>query len=880
MVGQTLGHYEITDQLGKGGMGEVYRAKDQKLGRDVAIKVLPEEFAKDVDRVARFQREAKVLASLNHPNIAAIYGLEESTGTNFLVLELVEGETLADQLTRGPIPVEDSLKLALQIAEALEAAHEKGIVHRDLKPANIKITPEGKVKVLDFGLAKAFAGEQADLNLSNSPTLSNAATQQGVILGTAAYMSPEQARGKPVDKQADIWAFGCVFFEILTGSAAFSGNDVTDILAAVIRSEPDFEKVPARVRPLLRRCLQKDPNKRLRDIRDAKLELEEALASPNEVLVPQIATTEPRTKLRMMLPWLAVSVILASIITGLAVWRLKPQESRPIAKFSCILPADLTLIADYKQAIAISADGSRFVCATNKGFYLRSMDQPQGSIIPGTEGLGGNPFFSPDGQWVGFWSERDKQLKKIPISGGLPVTICNAAQNFNMLWSADNEILFDEDGKRIMRVSADGGIPEKIFESKNERVFAPQLLPDGANLLLTLSPLARSMEMKIAVQSLGSGTRKELFAGADAQYTDTGHLVYIQGGTLFAVPFDADKLKVTGGHVPMVQNIAGTPARYAVSNSGALVYIPSIGGLATERILVWVDRDGKEEAMDAPPRAYAYAHLSPDATRVALDIRDQENDIWILDLIRGPMTRLTFDPGENVGGIWTPDGTKVAYSGERDGKNNIWLQAADGSGSPELLIKTPETGLHPEAFSPDGKQLLFTGGPGSGDIRLLSIGTDATPKQLLASKYNEYNAHISPDGRWMAYQSNESGRSEIYVRSFPGVNAHRFQISTEGGERPLWSKNGRELFYFLPPGIMMSVPVETGSSFKAGAPKVLFKGEYFSGYNRTQYSVTPDGRRFLMIRNAAAKLSGAPPPQQVNVVLNWFEELKKRVPKK
>jgi Tol biopolymer transport system component/predicted Ser/Thr protein kinase len=874
MIGKTLAHYEISAQIGRGGMGEVYQAKDTKLGRDVAIKVLPEEFARDADRVARFQREAKLLASLNHPNIAAIYGLEEAEGTHFLVMELIEGDTLRDRIKSGPVPVEEALKLALQMAEALEAAHEKGVIHRDLKPANIKVTPEGKVKILDFGLAKAYVGGQENISPMDSPTISAAATQQGVILGTVAYMSPEQAKGKSVDKRADIWAFGVVLFEMLTGRQLFTGETASETLASVMKSEPEWDNLPPnlhpRIRLLLERCIEKDPKNRYSGISDARVDIQKVLADHSGVIVQPVTAAEPRTRLRTMLPWLGVALVLGGIIAGLVVWRLKPREPRPIARFSCTLPADLTLITENRQAVTISPDGSRFVCATNKGLYLRSMDQLQGNIIPGTEGAVGTPLISPDGQWVAFLSGRDNQLKKIPISGGSPVTICSAGYIANALWSADNIILFDEDVKRIMRVSADGGIPEMIFEGKNEYVYAPHLLPDGTNLILTLSPVDRPTDMKIAVQSLESGTRKELFAGQDARYLDTGHLVYVQGGTLFAVPFDADRIKVMGGPVPMVQDVAGIPARCAVSDFGALVYVKGEEGLSAKRIIVWVDRNGNEEAIDAPPRAYAYAHLSPDATRVALDIRDQESDVWIWDLARETLTRLTSDPAEDYGGIWNPDGTKVVYGNQ----GKIYQQPADGSGSPELLH---EGGGFSHEFSPDGKYLLITD-QSPYNIKLLNIDAGEAPKPLLASKFNEYNAHISPDGRWMAYQSDRSGALEIYVCPFPDVNANLYQISTEGGERPLWNKNGRELFYFLPPGIMMSVPIETSPSFKAGTPKVLFKGEYFSRANGTQYSVTPDGNRFLMMKDAAAKPGSAPLPQQIDVVLNWFEELKQRVP--
>jgi serine/threonine-protein kinase len=475
MIGKTLGHYQITTQLGKGGMGEVYQAKDQKLGRDVAIKVLPEEFARDTDRVARFQREAKLLASLNHPNIAAIYGLEASEGTNFLVLELVEGETLADRIKAGPVPVEETLKLALQIAEALEAAHEKGVIHRDLKPANIKVTPDGKVKVLDFGLAKAFAGEQAELNLSNSPTLSNAATQQGVILGTAAYMSPEQARGKAVDKRADIWAFGCVLYEMLTGQATFQGEDVTEILAAVVKSGPNLDLLPEnlhfRVREVIIRCLQKDLKRRYTSITDARYEIEQALADPSGVLVQLVAGVEPRTRLGTILPWVAAAIVLTAIIAGVAVWNLKPSKPQPVSRFYYELPKDQQSNPGAPN-LAVSPDGRQFAYSTNKGLYLRSIDELDARLIPGTDENPVVPFFSPDGQWLGYYSLVDKKLKKIFIRGGAPVVLCDAPLFIGANWGVDNMIVYSPLRRGIMRVSENSGIPEEIVKAERDNLLS------------------------------------------------------------------------------------------------------------------------------------------------------------------------------------------------------------------------------------------------------------------------------------------------------------------------------------------------------------------------------------------------------------------------
>ena len=472
MIGKTLAHYEITSQLGKGGMGEVYQAKDRKHGRDVAIKVLPEEFAKDSDRVSRFQREAKLLASLNHPNIAAIYGLEESSGTNFLVLELVEGDTLADRIKAGPVPIEESLKLALQIAEALEAAHEKGIIHRDLKPANIKVTPDGKVKVLDFGLAKAFAGDQ-EANLSNSPTLSDAATQQGVILGTAAYMSPEQAKGKTVDKRADIWAFGVVLFEMLTGRQLFKGETVSETLAAVLMREPDFSTLPPnlhpRIRLLLERCLEKDVKNRYGSIGDARVDIQKALADPSGVLVQPIAGAEPRTRLQTILPWVAAAIVLTAIVAGVAVWKLRPPEPKRVIRFDYEFPASQQFSdktsGPFQYPLAVSPDGTKFVYLTTEGLYLRSMEALDARLIPGTDKDSVQFFFSPDGQWIGYFSQSDQKLKKVAISGGGPAILCDAGTSvFGGGWDSEETIVYSHFPSGIMRVSANGGTPENLLK--------------------------------------------------------------------------------------------------------------------------------------------------------------------------------------------------------------------------------------------------------------------------------------------------------------------------------------------------------------------------------------------------------------------------------
>jgi serine/threonine protein kinase len=919
MIGKTLGHYQITSQLGKGGMGEVYRAKDQKLGRDVAIKVLPEEFARDADRVARFQREAKLLASLNHPNIAAIHGLEESVGTNFLVLELVEGETLADRIKKGPIPVEESLKLALQIAEALEAAHEKGVIHRDLKPANIKVTPDGKVKVLDFGLAKAFAEEQ-EVNLSNSPTLSDAATQQGVILGTSAYMSPEQAKGKTVDKRADIWAFGAVLFEMLTGRQLFTGETVSETLASVLKSEPEWNQLPtnlhSRIRLLLERCLKKEPKNRYSGISDARVDIQEALADPSGVLAQPITALEPRRKLRTILPWVAAAIVLGGIIAGVAVWRLKPPEARKVMRFTYELPEGQEFSNPSTPVLAVSPDGNLFVYGTTEGLYLRSIDALDARLIAGTDKSSLQPFFSPDGQWVGYWSQSDRKLKKVAISGGAPVALYDGGPLFGgASWdSAETIVYSDILSGGIKRISANGGTPESLIKASITNIkeigvpITPQMLPDGENLLFTsLFDQNAPDTHQIVIQSLKSGERKVLFKGGIAtRYLPTGHLLYVlannNSGSLFAMPFNLDKLRVTGGPLPVLEGlIAG-----AISNSGTLVYVsqPKIaaeskseavakGAASSGGTLVWVNRQGKEELLEAEPNEYGFFKISPDGTRVALTVGEMgKSDIWIWDLGRKIMTRLTFDEGQDSSPLWTADGKRIVYFSAREGgvMGGIYRKAADGTGEVEKLGSASDRGLFPFSWSRDGKTLvLFEVGlsPLQTDIGMMSMEGDHARKPLLQERYFEDYPRISPNGRWMAYESNESGKHEVYVRSFPDVNnGGRWQVSTNGGDSPLWSPDGRELFYRSGDSFM-AVAVETEPTFSPAKPKVLFKGTYVSldaPFDFTLWDISPDGKRFLMIKPTPASTGATPAAAgsrpKINIVLNWFEELKQRVPVK
>jgi eukaryotic-like serine/threonine-protein kinase len=880
MIGKTLGHYEITSLLGKGGMGEVYQAKDLKLGRDVAIKVLPEEFAKDADRVARFQREAKLLASLNHPNIAAIHGLEESGRTNFLVLELVEGETLADRIKAGPVPVEEALKLALQIAEAFEAAHEKGVIHRDLKPANIKVTPEGKVKVLDFGLAKAFAGEQESLNLSNSPTLSNAATQQGVILGTAAFMSPEQARGKSVDKRADIWAFGCVLYEMLTGQEAFQGEDVTEILAAVVKGSPDLSLLLAnlhcRVREVIVRCLQKDLKKRYHDIADAKYELEQALSDPGGVLLHPVAAMEPQNKLRTILPWAAAALVLGLIIAGVAVWIWRAPEPPQIVRFDYELPDDQQFPSDLDDPVlAVSPDGKQLAYSTPKGIYLLSVDQMAAKLIQGTEGNPLHPFFSPDGKWIGYIGEADQKLKKIPVNGGVPVTICDSAfVNGRCWWCSDNTILYNVMPNDLMRVSANGGTAQPIVRTKAAIPSSPQLLPNEKFLLYeSHGPSTHT----VIAQMLGSNEPQKLLAGVGARYLPTGHLLYGAGNALFAVAFDPDKLEVSGGSISVLEGVylLDSP-QYAVSDSGTLAYIPGKAIAESGRTIAWVSRDGKEELLRTSPNFYTAPRISPDGTKVALSIEVERGaDIWIWDLARNAMTKLTSDEGSELSPLWSRDGKHIFYGSENE-RSGIYRKAANGTGE-GIKVGSAQYEANSLSWSGDGKMLVFESSTTLG-IGTLSVEGKQEAKSLLQGKQFTVNPDVSPDGKWMAYTSEESGRMEIYVRPFPDVNSGKWPVSINGGQEPRWSPSGRELFY-RNGDEMVAVTVETTPTFKAGLPKVLFRGKYFSSFGHN-WDISPDGKRFLMIKNIQGELSSAEGPRKINIVLNWTEELKRRVPVK
>ncbi|MBI4886566.1 MAG: serine/threonine-protein kinase [Acidobacteria bacterium] len=924
-IGTRIGPYEITGTLGAGGMGEVYRGRDARLARDVALKVLPATFADDPERLARFQREAQVLAALTHPNIGAIYGLEEqsdvvsgsSRTTRALVLELVDGDTLADRIARGAIPVDEALGIARQIAEALEAAHEQGIVHRDLKPANIKVSAEGVVKVLDFGLAKltgpAEAGHYvpglARADATASPTITTPAmmTGVGVILGTAAYMAPEQAKGRPADKRSDIWAFGCVLYEMLTAKRAFEGEDVSDTLAAVLRAEPDWsalpQTVPASVRALLEGCLTKDRRQRIADVSTPLFVMRQPAPQVSGPSAPDSARAweaghgalpAPRRPLwRRALPY-AVAVAVTTAAAAAVAWRVWPAP-RPlqISRFDYVLPEGRLFRNIGRPTVAFSPDGRYVVYNATGGLYLRAMDELQARLIPGTEAGLTNPFFSPDGQTVAY--EQGSELKRVSISGGAPVVICAvkggaAGGMFGASWGTDNTILFGQP-EGIMRVSANGGTPELAIKAgEGEQVYGPQWLPDGDSVLFSVTTgkgMTRWDQAQIVAQSLRTGERKVVLrGGSDARYLPTGHLVYALGETLLAVAFDADRLEVAGGPVSVVEGImradtratASATANYGVSDEGTLVYgtgsvAPSFGALA------WVDRNGKAEPLSDRQAPYRAPRVSPDGARVAVAMQnpDGNEDIWVVDVERGTHTRLTSDPGIDTVPLWTPDGTHITFSsGRAGGASALYRMSADGSGAVEELTKA-STNQGATSWLSDGTALAFYDVGGSYDIFTVKPGE--SPVRFSETSFREQGPAFSPDGRWLAYSSDETGQAEIYVTRYPGPGG-RTAISTGGGRSPRWSSNGRELFY-RNGRQMIAVAVEPGQTLRTGTPRVLFEGEYVQELENVgahNYDVSRDGQRFLMIVPAPSEKPGENARQRIVVVQNWFEELRRRVP--
>ena len=877
MIGEKLLHYEITARLGEGGMGEVYRATDTRLNREVAIKVLPEAFVEDTERLARFDREAKLLASLSHPNIGGIFGLEESDPHRFLVLELIEGDTLAERLAGGSIPLGEALPIALQIADALQAAHAQGIVHRDLKPANIKLAPGGPsgptVKVLDFGLAKAWEQPGGAPDLTLSPTLSAQMTQVGVILGTASYMSPEQARGQEADKRADIWSFGVVLFEMLAGGRIYGGDTVTDILGAIVHKDPDWSvlppNLPAGVTRLLKRCLEKDRAHRLQDIGDARLEIEEALEGPVEV-----DTAQRQTNLTRWLPWSIAA--LALMAAGWALMRgqaASPAEPQGIARYTVLLPNDHT-ISRTGQSVALSPDG-KTVAVTSMlesggGVFLRSRESFEVRRIEGTEGSA-DVFFSPDGRWLGF--VKDGEIRKVSLAGGTPSTLSGGApEPYGAAWGDDGTIVFAGSwGGTISRVPAAGGVPEALTRLDRDAGEAahlwPEILPGSQTVLYTAwSPLGGG---QTSIVAFTVGTRETEFLLPDARvprYSATGHLLFMRGGTLMAVPFDAERVELQGDPVPLEEDVRRYSNSYGavfdVSADGDLVFQGG-GEWEAKRELVWVDRRGHFEPALEDQRDFARPTLSPDGQRLAVTVRGPVFNIWVYDLVRGTRGQLTRE-ADNGAAEWLPVGNALVHWSNLGGPYGIYQTEADGSSAPTLLVEA-EGDLGGPAISPDGRTLIFENTPpGDNDgLFVLDLEQEGEVVTFVDSDGNDRNPEFVPDGRWVAFQSDQSGRVEIYVAPFPGPGA-TWLVSSGGGHDPEWSRDGRELYYWQG-NKFMAVAVDAEADLRLGKPEMLFESDQFAD----SYAVGADGR-FFMVRQL---IEEGPEKRLLDLVLNWPGEL-------
>jgi serine/threonine-protein kinase len=890
-AGTRLGAYEITGLLGVGGMGEVYRARDTKLNRDVAIKILLPAVANDPDRLSRFTREAHVLASLNHPNIGHIHGIEDADGTRALVMELVEGPTLADRLDEGAIALDEALSIAGQIALALDAAHERGIIHRDLKPGNIKVRSDGAVKILDFGIAKATGPLGTNPSQSLSTTVTEMRTQTGMILGTPGYMSPEQASGRALDKRTDMWAFGCVLYEMLTGRQAFVGENASDTLAQILTRAPDWDALPAdtpaTIRRLLRRTMEKDPKRRLDSAAVAGLEIHDALSPPaGETDLPV-----PPRRSRALVSMAAVAG--TAVITAAVAWVLLRPTSEapepPASRFSIVPTSASPLnVSGLDRNLALSPDGRYLVYRAGGSLLggspliVRPIDQLDARPLPGISNAFG-PFFSPDGRWIGFFD--GGELKKMPIEGGPAITLCRInGRSLGAGWADDNTIVFatTDESSGLWRVSAEGGepaaltTPSAVPQEGGHRF--PSTLPDGRGVLFTISA-GQVDDAQVAVFDLETAQTKTLIRGAsDAEYVKTGHLIYAAAGALRAVRFDLATLTVLSDPVSVVDSVmmtANGAANYAISQTGTLAYVPAGASAVTTspRSLVWVDRNGREEPIKAPPRPYGVPRLSPDGARVAVELLDQENDIWIWDFNREALTRLTFDAGFDVMPLWTPDSRRVIFASTRAGVPNLYAQAASGAGPVDRLA-TSERSQMATSSTPDGKNLF---GFEDGRVIVVPLAAGGSPSAVARPLFNGGFPEASPDGRYLAYQSAESGRNEVYVRPLVEVDGGRWQVSSGGGTRPVWASSGRELFYLDESQRLTVVPVEmSGSTFTAGNPVRVLDTSFANPFPARWYDVSQDGQRFLMVKDNASASSSAPP--SMVVVEHWFGELNARVP--
>jgi eukaryotic-like serine/threonine-protein kinase len=884
-AGTRLGPYEITSKLGEGGMGIVWKAKDSHLRRDVALKVLPEGFTSDPERLARFEREARLLAQLNHPNIAQIYGFEASGETHALVMELVDGPTLAERLAKGPLPFKESLSIALQIAQALEEAHEKGIVHRDLKPQNIKASPEGKVKVLDFGLAKALdpvsmAGS-SPLDLALSPTLTFQSSREGVILGTAAYMSPEQARGAAVDKRTDIWAFGVVLWEMLVGRRLFDGPSVPDVLGAILRQEVDFAALPSGVPPsirrLLRRCLERDPKNRLHDIADARLVIEDlGRQSADEPADTKSAPTGKRPRAWRALPWALAALAAATAI--LVAWqpgnRTKNEALAP-SVFGVLIPPPQFLARSQSPLLDLSADGRTllFVAESDRPatIYRRTLDRLAIAAVEGSEGAE-HPLLSPDGQWIAYFA--DGKLRKVPARGGAAVDLAEARAPRGATWLADGSLIFSPlFNTGLWRIAASGGEPKPVTTidpAKGERSHRwPQALPDGRTLIFTVGLVSSPGEYDTAtIEALriDTGERRTILEGARmARYTSLGYLVFQRQERLLAVRFDASKLERRGEPFVIEEGVGGDSSSgagyFGLSAGGTLAFVPE-ASIATERALLLVDREGHETELQVPPAAFNRPRFSPSGDRIAFGIGSAaaaDDDVFVYELAARKLRRLTLGRGRGAP-LWSPDGRRIAYTLGRSGERGLAVRAADGSGSEARL--RGDGLFYADAWLADGRMVVGDY-EGSLDIRLLDPASGATTPLAASPKLAEYAASLSPDGRYLAFDSTESGTDEVFVETFP-PGGGKWQVSSSGGICPVWSRDGSEL-YFVSGSTLMVVAVERDAAFRTDTPRPLFSGRFhLCDPPRRHYDVGPDGRFVVVSQKMIATT-----PRQLVVQEGW-----------
>ncbi len=893
--GARLGPYEIQAALGAGGMGEVYKAKDTRLNRTVAIKVLPSHLRDDPDLRQRFDREAQAIAALEHPHICVLYDIGHDAGTDFLVMEYLEGETLAARLAKGPLPLDQVLRFAVEIADALDKAHRKGIVHRDLKPGNVMLT-KGGVKLLDFGLAKLQAsGAVAGLNIA--ATITGPLTGQGAILGTLQYMSPEQIEGKEADARSDIFSFGVLVYEMATGKKAFDGKSHASLIAKILEHDPPPMSSVQPVTPpsldrVIKRCLAKDPDDRWQTARDLTVELKwvaeqgwpsaaSSAGTATAAGVPGLSRAPTRVRIALARHPLVLglgTLLLGAAVASVATWNFKPApvpSPQAVTRFTITLPPGERLVpaGAGQPIVALSRDGRYLAYRTFSGLVLRAMDDPRPRPIPET-GSAVDPFFSPDGQWLGFFVLG--ALKKVPVTGGAALTLGSGYTAVGASWSDTGRIVFAPNSTSALQQIADsGGPPQPLTRlAQGEASHRwPEVLPGGTAVLLSRG--GGATVTRVSVYSIKTGEQRDLVpAGTYPRYASSGHLLYAQGGTLMAVPFDAERLLVLGTPVPVVEGVlqsASGATYYSISDTGSLAYVAGGAG-SGQRTLVWVTRTGTEQSLPAPARPYDWPRLSPDGRRIAVEVGQQT---WTYDLARDTLTRFAFEGNQNDAPQWTPDGKRIVFRSNREGPANLFSQLADGSGGLERLA-TSKFNQVPRSLSGDGQFLAFHENDPTTqrDIWVLRM-SDRKAQPFLRTPFMEGAPAFSPDGRWLAYVSDESGRPEVYVQPYPGPGG-KWQISPDGGTEPTWRRDGRELFY-RNGSKMIAVQIDAQTTFTAGKPTMLFDREYLtSPFPATgiAYDVTAEGQRFLMVKEATQSTSDT----QINVVLNWFEELKRRVP--